>query len=310
MKSLIQFINESSDYLSLSNCIKNDYKINEGGNAVDGATPIPAFITPKIYQHIEEKIKSYDKSVKMVPLGSIGKKKDDDFNGDLDIAIDIMDRDKLNEMLTKLWPDNQVKYFVTASIISMGYKYNIDGKSGIAQVDFMMTNNIDWAKFRYSSPDLKNGESKYKAAAKVLLMRSIVGTIPVKDAKDEFFDDGKTVKKHWKYTFNTEGVFKQLLDYTGKKGPLKNPKRVKELETLIANDPENVMKFIFGDKADIKDFNSVEKLWKALHEKYIHGDEGIAKAEEAFYKDYIHDPNPEVKLDPKDFPTKFYKDEQ
>ena len=296
MKSLVEFIRESL--------------IKEGGNAVT-ANPVPAYITPLIYADIEDSIKKYDNKIKIVPLGSIGKKKDDDFNGDLDVAIDITDRNKLIEMLEKIWPNYEINKFVTTSIVSMSYPYNKEGKSGNAQVDFMMTNNIDWAKFRYSSPDLKNGESKYKAAAKVLLMRCIIAAIPVKDAQTEYFDDGVTVKKKWKYTFNTEGVFKQLLDYTGKKGnPLKTPKRLKEFEELVANDPENVMKFAFGDGADVKDFNSVEALWKALHTKWPYGDEALGNAEKSFYEDYIFAEKPEVKMDPKDFPCKIYKSEK
>ena len=98
------------------------------------------------------------------------------------------------------------------------------------------------------------------------MLSILVSSIPVEDAKDEYFEDGVTVKKHWKYTFNTEGVFRQLLDYTGKKGPLKNPKKVKEFEKLISNDPENCVKFIFGDNGKIEDFNSAESLWKAVHD--------------------------------------------
>ncbi|MCH5167437.1 MAG: hypothetical protein J1F35_06030 [Erysipelotrichales bacterium] len=307
MRSLIEFCKGSS--LSIKEYINEQLNIYEGGNAVT-ANPIPAFITPLIYQDIEESIKKYNNKIKIVPLGSIGKKKDDDFNGDLDVAIDITDRDQLVSMLEEIWPDNEINKFVTPSIVSMSYPYNKEGKSGNAQVDFMMTKNIDWAKFRYSSPDLKNGESKYKAAAKVLLMRCIIAAIPVKDAKDEYFEDGTTVKKKWKYTFNTEGVFKQLLDYTGKKGPLKNPKRPKEFQELVTNDPENVMKFAFGDKADIKDFNSVEALWKALHTKWQYSKEALGNAEKSFYEDYIFDKNPEVKMDPKDFPCEIYKPEE
>lgn len=294
MKSLINYINE--------NLLP---EIFEGGNAVT-ANPIPAYIAPLVYKDVEDAVLKYNKSLKIVPLGSLGKKLDDQFNGDIDVAISITDRDKLIEMINTIWPDFEVNKFVTPSIVSMSFPYDKEGKKGNAQVDFMMTDKIDWAKWRYSSPDFKKGESKYKAAAKVLLIRSLVSSIPVKDAKDEYFEDGKTVKKHWKYTFNTEGVFLQLLDYTGKKGPLKNPKRLKEFEKLIANDPENVMKFILGDKFSDRDFVSAEALWTAFHEKWPFGDESMAKAEELFYKDNVENEKCEVKLNADDFPCKFY----
>ena len=252
MKSLIQFIKESL--------------INEGGNAVT-ANPIPAYITPLLYKEIEDAILKENPDIKMVPLGSVGKKNDDQFNGDIDIAIKLDNKKELSELIDKVFPDLEKNPNTTPSIVSISYPYNKEGKSGNAQVDFMIVKDIDFAKFFYHSPDFKKNESKFKGATRAKMLSIIVSCIPVEDAKDEYFEDGKTVKKHWKYTFNTEGVFRQLLDYTGKKGPLKNPKKVKEFEKLIVNDPDNCIKFIFGDNGKIEDCNSAESLWKAVHDK-------------------------------------------
>ena len=252
MKSLVQFIKESL--------------INEGGNAVT-ANPIPAYITPLLYKEIEDAILKENPDIKMVPLGSVGKKNDDQFNGDIDIAIKLDNKKELSELIDKVFPDLEKNPNTTPSIVSISYPYNKEGKSGNAQVDFMIVKDIDFAKFFYHSPDFKKNESKFKGATRAKMLSIIVSCIPVEDAKDEYFEDGKTVKKHWKYTFNTEGVFRQLLDYTGKKGPLKNPKKVKEFEKLIANDPDNCIKFIFGDNGKIEDCNSAESLWKAVHDK-------------------------------------------
>ena len=252
MKSLVQFIKESL--------------INEGGNAVT-ANPIPAYITPLLYKEIEDAILKENPDIKMVPLGSVGKKNDDQFNGDIDIAIKLDNKKELSELIDKVFPDLEKNPNTTPNIVSISYPYNKEGKSGNAQVDFMIVKDIDFAKFFYHSPDFKKNESKFKGATRAKMLSIIVSCIPVEDAKDEYFEDGKTVKKHWKYTFNTEGVFRQLLDYTGKKGPLKNPKKVKEFEKLIVNDPDNCIKFIFGDNGKIEDCNSAESLWKAVHNK-------------------------------------------
>lgn len=252
MKSLVQFIKESL--------------INEGGNAVT-ANPIPAYITPLLYKEIEDAILKENPDIKMVPLGSVGKKNDDQFNGDIDIAIKLDNKKELSELIDKVFPDLEKNPNTTPSIVSISYPYNKEGKSGNAQVDFMIVKDIDFAKFFYHSPDFKKNESKFKGATRAKMLSIIVSCIPVEDAKDEYFEDGKTVKKHWKYTFNTEGVFRQLLDYTGKKGPLKNPKKVKEFEKFIVNDPDNCIKFIFGDNGKIEDCNSAESLWKAVHDK-------------------------------------------
>ena len=252
MKSLVQFIKESL--------------LNEGGNAVT-ANPIPAYITPLLYKEIEETILKENPDIKMVPLGSVGKKNDDQFNGDIDIAIKIDNKEELNKLIDKVFPDLEKNKNTTQNIISISYPYNKEGKSGNAQVDFMVVKDIDFAKFFYHSPNFKNNESKFKGATRAKMLSIVVSSIPVEDAKDEYFEDGKTVKRHWKYTFNTEGMFKQLLDYTGKKGPLKNPKKVKEFEKLIYNDPQNCVKFIFGDNGKIEDCNSAESIWEAVHDK-------------------------------------------
>lgn len=251
MKSLVQFIKESL--------------INEGGNAVT-ANPIPAYIAPLLYKEIEDAILNENPKIKMAPLGSLGKKNDDQFNGDIDIAINLETKEELNELLDKVFPNLEKNPNTTPTIVSISYPYNKEGKSGNAQVDFMIVKNMDFAKFFYHSPNFKNNESKFKGSVRAKMLSILVSSIPVEDAKDEYFEDGVTVKKHWKYTFNTEGVFRQLLDYTGKKGPLKNPKKIKEFEKLISNDPENCVKFIFGDNGKIEDFNSAESLWKAVHD--------------------------------------------
>lgn len=269
MKTLTEFITEHIN-------------IFEGGNAISNATPIPADIAPLVYKEVEEKVKAIFKG-EIAPIGSLGKKMDDDFNGDIDIVIDIPTKDELGAVLDKVFSDYEINKKTGPSIISVGYPFNINGKSGVAQIDFMIVKNMNWAKFRYSSPDFKKGESKYKAAVKNMFLSIVVSEIPVKDAENEYFDSGE-VQRKWKYTFNTEGVFKQLLDYTGKNGkPLKNPKKLKEFETLITNDPLNCAKFIFGDKADLKDFTSVETLWKAVHTKFSFGYDIVKKIEDRFF---------------------------
>ena len=73
---------------TLRQYILEHLKINEGGNAIE-SNPIPAVIAPKIYDEIENIVHSKFKDIEMAALGSIGKKKDEDTNGDIDIAIKI-----------------------------------------------------------------------------------------------------------------------------------------------------------------------------------------------------------------------------
>ena len=292
MRRLIELIKESL--------------IQEGGNAVK-ANPIPAIIAPKVYDEIEKKVHSVSKfkDIDMAALGSIGKKADDQTNGDIDVAVKVDTKDELNEIVDTCFGDCEINYNTMKTITSFGYPYNIDGYKGIAQVDFMIVKKMDWAKAYYHSPNLKTGESKYKGVVRTTLLNDIISCIPVKDAKDEYFEDGKTVKRHWKHTFNTEGIFIQLVDFCGKNGkPVKNGKKLKEFEKLVTNDPTNMIKFIFGDNGDIKDINSVESLWEAIHDKnkFSWGDEILKNIEEKF----INDPQTTDKINKDDFPCEFY----
>lgn len=293
MKSLVEYI----------------HTILESGHAVSNVQPIPAYITPLIYKEIEDKVHAWKSSVKMVPLGSMGKKKDDDFNGDIDIAIDLDNREELMNMIKDVFPESELNPFTTPKIVSIGYEWNKEGKKGIAQVDFMFTNNIDWAKWRFSSPDFKKGESKYKAAPKVYLIQHIVSSIPVKDAQNEYFDNGD-VKKKWRYTFNQEGVFKYLANHVGKKGQYVSTAK-QEFKELFSNDPMNVMRFIFDNNdIDPKIFNTAEGLWKAIHsDLWPWGEDVLERTEKRFYMEYINDPKCEAPVDKEDFPCTYYKDD-
>ena len=288
----------------------------ESGNAVKGVGPVPAYITPLVYKDVEDRIHKVDSKVQMAPLGSLGKKLDTDFNGDIDIAINIPKREDLLTFIQKVFPECTVEEGTlnprtNEEIVSIAFKWNKEGKSGVAQVDFMVTDNLKWAKWRYDSPDFRKGESKYKAQAKDWVIRCVVSAIPVEEAEKRYFDDnGKEIKDNWKYTFNFKGVVKQLLRSKMKSnGEFTKPKKEKEFEQMISNDPDDVMKFIFGKDATPEDFKSAESVWKALHSsKWKWGKEALEKAEQRFYDEYIYGKEGKgIDLDPKDFPCTEYE---
>ena len=121
MKSIVEYI----------------HTILESGHAVS-SQPIPAYITPLIYKEIEDKVHAWKNSVKMAPLGSVGKKKDDDFNGDIDIAIDLDNREELMNMIKEVFPESELNPFTTPKIVSIGYEWDKEGKKGVAQVDLCL----------------------------------------------------------------------------------------------------------------------------------------------------------------------------
>lgn len=279
----------------------SSYIIRESGSM---GNPIPVSIAPVIYTEVEKKIHSKYPDLEMSPLGSFGKKtklKDDgteNTHGDIDIAVRIDNMEELKKMVDDVFP--KYEYAKNPTLISLRYPYDIDGKKDDAQIDLMIVKNMNWSKVYWHSPDFTKHESKYKGGLRTSLLATIISEIPIEGAKDEYFDDNMTVKRHWKYTFNADGVFKQLLDYTGKKGnPLKNPKKLKEFEQLVTNDPDNMVHFVFGENGSMDDIKSAESLWKAIHDpKKFKWQEKVPAIEKRFYEDV----GPKNNADLKDFP--------
>lgn len=245
----------------------NESMLTEGGHAIDGCEPIPG---DKARLLVNELTKIFKKEgITIEPIGSSVKKTASQLCGDIDMAT------------AYSW---ERKDDVISIIEKNGWKYNIDNGFKIinfaypyedyfAQVDMMFTDNMTLTKFNYWSPDFTKNESNYKGLARTILMMVLVRAVPTTEA-EEYFDqeyDGKykgELKRRYRYIYDLAvGVKKVLEDFSGKTKPLAKAKKLKEYEKVIANTPEDVMKFIFGDNYDPSDFVSFESLWKAAHEK-------------------------------------------
>lgn len=270
-----------------------------------------------IYKEIEHKLHKVNPDWPISPIGSLFKKDLDVETGDIDIAIvytvsrtGSTEKEMLAEKLNEILGDNitEINLNTTPKILSIGYKHN----DIIAQVDFMLVNSIAWAKWRFQSPDLKNGESKYKADPKVFLMQYMFSALPL-NMPIEYFEDGVTIKTKYKYTLNQEGLWIQKLNYEGKRGkPVKNPSR--EVYKFISDNPYKVTEYLFplydsDPDYDENTFHSVEKLWNTLHQQYKYESDRdyVYAVEKRFYEEYVNNPRSECKLDPNDFPCKYYE---
>ena len=270
-----------------------------------------------IYKEIEYKIHKVNPDWPISAIGSLFKKDLDAETGDIDIAIVYnvsktggTEKEMLAEKLNEILGDNitEINLNTTPKILSIGYKYN----DIIAQVDFMLVNNIAWAKWRFQSPDLKNGESKYKADPKVFLMQYMFSALPL-DMPIEYFEDGVTIKTKYKYTLNQEGLWIQKLNYEGKRGkPVKNPSR--EVYKFISDNPYKVTEYLFplydsDPDYDENTFHCVEKLWNTFHQQYKYESDRdyVYAVEKRFYEEYVNNPRSECQLDPIDFPCKYYE---
>ena len=245
----------------------NESLITEGGHALANCVPIKGDDAREI---VNELITLFKKEgINVEPIGSSVKKTANQFCGDIDMATAYSwdGRDGVVSILKK----NGYDYNISDGfkIINFAYPHN----DAFAQVDLMFTDNMTLTKFNYWSPDFTNNESNYKGLARTILMMILVRAVPVEDPVEYFGDeyDGKykdVVKKRYRYIYDLAvGVKKVLEDFTGKTKPLAKAKKIKEYEKIIANTPEDVMKFIFGENYDPSDFVSFESLWKAAHTK-------------------------------------------
>lgn len=245
----------------------NESLITEGGHALANCVPIKGDDAREI---VNELITLFKKEgINVEPIGSSVKKTANQFCGDIDMATAYSwdGREGVVSILKK----NGYEYNISDGfkIINFAYPYN----DAFAQVDLMFTDNMTLTKFNYWSPDFTNNESNYKGLARTILMMILVRAVPVEDPVEYFGDeyDGKykdVVKKRYRYIYDLAvGVKKVLEDFTGKTKPLAKAKKIKEYEKIIANTPQDVMKFIFGENYDPSDFVSFESLWKAAHTK-------------------------------------------
>ena len=103
--------------------------ILEGGHAVV-ASPIPAEMSMSIYERIEDKLLEVASGLKghIAVLGSVGKKKPGDYNGDIDVAIEY-NRGQFESILKRAFPDAEYAKASMPNIISINYPYKYKGNS-------------------------------------------------------------------------------------------------------------------------------------------------------------------------------------
>ena len=244
-------------------------------NAIKSAQPIDNLyavsISNLVTKQLEEKL-----NVKCSTLGSTGKKPDSALSGDIDIGIEMEmtpeNVEKLKDFLMKYFKLNmtdtpEFRELPGLNILSVAfhYEYGILREPMIVQIDFMFTDNLEFTKFVFHSPNFRKNESKFKGLYRTNLLTHIIDTI--KREKEPLYDFEGNCTDYWKYTLSfCKGLKLTHKSYispkTGKR--LKNPYTVKEDDVIISKDPEEIIKYMFGDKVKVKDFNSFESIINLL----------------------------------------------
>ena len=131
-------------------------------NLFEKCEPISAVLAPYVQQMIISELEDSCDNLEYLCIGSVGKKKDEDFNGDIDIAIKCKDIEELKRIIYHTFEHLNIVISETLYIVSIEYPYIYDNEEKYVQCDFMVMWYTDYTAFRYFCPNYRNDESKYK----------------------------------------------------------------------------------------------------------------------------------------------------
>ena len=203
-----------------------------------------------------------------IPIGSFGKKSINELSGDIDIAISAdkfinkgMKFDEIAkyiEIILKEY-DFDTNYIKGFNQVSISVPIN---DSELAQVDLMISPDLNWSDFIYHSPNLKENESKYKGAVRNALLLAILSESTKVVNK---LYEGKTEEYTSLAVRFPSGVWEIKKSLMGKKGLIKQGKIVNE--EFLTRSPKDVIELALGDGYGIGAANSFETLWEIIHRK-------------------------------------------
>lgn len=226
----------------------------EGGNAIKGVSRISKeeVINSKsdLIKFIRNTLKITINKIKMI--GSAGKK---DTSGDIDIAVQC-DSKCIEDHIQDLAGNNQYRIMNGIGVFSFAYSIN----DKLVQIDLMPVNNINFAEwsFQANQEDLEDG---LKGAQRNELFFAVAKYMPIKILKS---DSNNTPIDTQRYFYD---LSKGLM--TGVRTRISlNGKIGKSLRTIdkkvISDDPEKIVKLMFGDYVTPKDLSSFDGTLQAI----------------------------------------------
>lgn len=255
----------------MGNLLMYQQFINESGNAVDDVRPIKqeevAETAKWLEQEVFPKIGLSGLEDDAAVIGSAGKKMPDQTSGDIDIAVSA---DKIAGFLGV--PLQNALFALNDKLKSLGYQTKLMpgfnqvsiaapvggyASRGYAQVDFMLSTDLNWSRFIYHSPDFRIAESRYKGAYRNLLLMAAIGKSFYKVTKTT--DAGETAEFQAYVVRLNQGIVQVRKSFEGKKGLLKTATLLKEFDKFVTNTPESVVDLLFVGKTP-KDIDTYEKL--------------------------------------------------
>lgn len=261
----------------------NEHLLNEGGNAVSEARPITQSEVDGTYAYVIKQILPLlgieEDAIR--PIGSFKKKAPDQTSGDIDIAISIDRVAGVNGIalpdVIDFIDDKMKKSGFPPSTnrglgqVSIGVPIEGDAKKGFAQIDLMLTDNLNFSTFMYFSPDFTQAESKYKGLYRNILLMMIISNSQRETTK---LTDKGEVEEYRSYVLRlNQGVVQVAKSFMGARGLVKNPKLLKDQDQFITNTPEIITEIAFGPGISPSDIMTFENIWKlTTDKKFLHRD--------------------------------------
>lgn len=254
-----------------------------GGNAIKNSVPVQARNARKIALNISERLQNYF-NVPTAILGSVMKKLDDIYCGDIDIAIQLPwtedNVEKVKQYGLEHLPVAEVVISQGLKLVSYGYKDN--NTNLVHQVDIMFTENIKYSEFMYYSPDYTKNESRFKGLYRTNLLIICAGNIPLDT--NQYPNTYYTNEDfNGKYTSQLKEFYKYTLTYDNglelrKKSTLGKTRMCKKAYTIskekITDNIMQILTIIFGDSIDYNMSTSYENIIKTLYSSdYKYGSE-------------------------------------
>ncbi len=215
--------------------------------------PIKSEIAPLLQQLVVKELLDVYPELEYCCIGSIGKKKDGEYNGDIDIAIKCNSVEELEKMIKEVFDYTKTVTSKSYFIVSIKYPYKDildENKLKFAAVDFMVMRDKDYTQFRYYCPDYRKDESKYKVGVKIMWANTILN-----HCKERL--EGVDLENHQmgSFRFVPDGLWQTIFD-------------TEDLHVIskkfITTDVDKIVNMVFDD-GDRSHFNSVETLWEGIH---------------------------------------------
>lgn len=253
--------------------------ILEGGNLFDDTVGIKQSEINSTVKQIEttilKKLGLIGIGTDSFVLGSAGKKPEKELSGDLDIGISAdqiasANSLKLSEVYDWLKDKLSRMGYDTAPLPSfsqVSIPFPISGrKDKYVQVDFMLSNNMEWTLFAYSSPDFTKSESKYKQVYRNLLLAACVSVYDLKVLKQT---PEKIPVEVQKYALRwNDGVYSTVKSFASKTGGiLKTGKLLRDRDVFVTRTPTELVKMFLGKQYTPDDIKTFESLYEIVFNK-------------------------------------------